>query len=310
MIVPPVLPSVTVASDTALQPLHLRPSGHSMIGLCAWGTLRYEYPHLLPWVGHHLAAGFDHVFVMIDDVTPSWPRNALHDAQLRALSLSRKVTLVSMLTDVSGMSGTSFLGQSDAIRYCNKLGAAHGFAWMGMWDIDEYVFSSASSIQHVLQRVEDAGAAGMLLPRVMMDPPMPTTLPSADGAFETETQTLRWELDIILGKPMWRPAHAQAANAHGLLVERAEDAVMFGPSGVLPTQTEVLADELTIFFTPRYSAGLHTTAHEQSFNATALDGTNPPLALAHYIHRTSAECLWKQTCGCPSTLHARAPPFL
>ena len=290
--------AVAASPGTVLQPAPLGPTSRKKLGLCTWSTLRYESPHLLPWVAHHLAAGFDHVFVINEDISPSWPPNALHDAQLQALRSAENVTLVSMANDVGADEpDKSTLRQQSAIDYCNKLGVELGFAWMSIWDVDEYVTTRSQPLRDVLQGAADAGATGLLTPRVNMDPTAPTALPPADGQFETEAFKLRLGIDVILGKPMWRPTLAQAWNAHGVMVERAQDAVMLGPHGVLVLETEEQEppESRYLHFTPA-STSVRETSSEQTYNQTSLDGGNPPLALAHYIHRSSAECVWKLTC--------------
>lgn len=273
-----------------------------LIGLCTWFTFRFESSHLLPWVAHHIGTGIDHVFLYVDDYSPSWEPDVLYARQMDALNRSGKVTVFSMANDIRVQAMHPLYSQIPALNACSDMGIAQGFAWMGMWDLDEYMFTNSSAqpiqpnqpsaLRQTLQRAQDAGADGVLLPRVNFVPTVATKLPAADGSFEFEGQTGRKALDTILGKPMWRVGRARGVGPHAIGVETATVESNYRPS---PSEFNVLFEDGRRAQLTMGLDGLPQNEQQQDFAPTAPTGGNPPLALAHLITRSEAECEWKLT---------------
>jgi hypothetical protein len=83
------------------------------VGLwCALFTLRYETPHLLPWVAHNLAAGVDTILLYHDDISWSFEPSAADERLLTASAPG--VTLISManVTKANSSDASALLQQA------------------------------------------------------------------------------------------------------------------------------------------------------------------------------------------------------
>ena len=293
------------------------------LSLCTLFTLRYEAAYLMPFVAYHIAAGFDHVYLYHDDVTPSWD-NALLRRLMGVLKMTPQVTVYPITEAMRENAEVDSEAdphpsnvQKVQLRHCSRH-ARRTTQWVGSWDIDEYpVFGAPRvppnvSINSQTQPVAapPLGAArefvralpawvhGVVVPRVAfsshlrsgkawLDRDLPP-LPRSDS-FEFEWLQRRIGLNRQ-PKPLWR---AQGGVASALEVHQ----VLATRPGVIVLPDLTPADEDG--YETKTDGRHYKTFMDQDKAAEKGFGnvTSLPMRLHHYQLRSAAECEWKRTCA-------------
>ena len=292
------------------------------LSLCTLFTLRYVAPYLLPFVAYHMVAGFDHMYLYHDDLTPAWDTPLLRSL-IEMLRMTPSVTLIPVSVarrenseaDPSASADNTNV-QKVQLHHCTRH-AKRNTVWMGSWDVDEFPVFGAPMVPadvHMRSRTQPVaaprpGAArefvraqparvhGVMIPRVAFSartrpgeawldkvlPPLPP-----DGALEVEWLVRRVGLNRQT-KPLWRAAGnvAGAYDVHQLTT--TEPGVIVLPDGTLADETGYDTE-----------LGKHyKTSMDQDKAAAKGVGnrTSVPMRLHHYQLRSLAECTWKRTCA-------------
>ena len=292
------------------------------LSLCTLFTLRYEAAYLLPFVAYHVAAGFDHVYLYHDDLTPAWDTPLLRSL-ISMLRMTPSVTLIPVSVARRENSEADPAANADnsnvqkvQLHHCSRH-AKRNTVWMGSWDVDEFPVFGAPMVPADVRmrsrtqpvaaprlgaarefvRGQPARVQGVMIPRAAFSartrpgeawldkvlPPLPP-----DDELEVEWLVRRIGLNRQT-KPLWRAAGnvAGAYDVHQLTT--TEPGVVVLPDGTLVNETGYDTE-----------LGKHyKTSMDQDKAAAKGVGnrTSLPMRLHHYQLRSLAECAWKRTCA-------------
>ena len=292
------------------------------LSLCTLFTLRYEAPYLLPFVAYHMVAGFDHVYLYHDDLTPAWDTPLLRSL-IEMLRMTPSVTLIPVSVarrenseaDPSASADNTNV-QKVQLHHCTRH-AKRNTVWMGSWDVDEFPVFGAPMVPADVRmrsrtqpvaaprpgaarefvRAQPARVHGVMIPRVAFSartrpgeawldkvlPPLPP-----DGALEVEWLVRRVGLNRQT-KPLWRAAGnvAGAYDVHQLTT--TEPGVIVLPDGTLADET---------WYDTELGKHYKTSMDQDKAAAKGVGNrTSVPMRLHHYQLRSLAECTWKRTCA-------------
>jgi len=279
-------------------------SNKLQLGLCSMFTLRYEAPHLLPWIAHNLHVGVGHIFLFMDDISPAWASDDLQKQLASTLHGDDRITLLSMKHELTSLNLTvedakmqhGFGLQALQIQRCNSLGRER-VEWMGSWDLDEYPVIGHAKFGDEqpktlaeLTRAMPEQAKAITLPRFNIGAKDVPFLPSDNGAFETETFTHRMPNDPSdpKVKTIWKTdaAHLSADVYYAALNLDLD-----------PKDAEAS------FLYPDGSSAPFERAQDGTWKASALPNENderPDIfniaRLYHVVKRSVSECNWKVAC--------------
>ena len=297
-------------------------SARPELSLCTLFALRYEAPYLLPFVAYHMVAGFDHVYLYHDDLTPAWDTPLLRSL-IEMLRMTPSVTLIPVSVARRENSEADPAASADntnvqkvQLHHCTRH-AKRNTVWMGSWDVDEFPVFGAPMVPADVRmrsrtqpvaaprpgaarefvRAQPARVHGVMIPRVAFSartrpgeawldkvlPPLPP-----DGALEVEWLVRRVGLNRQT-KPLWRAAGnvAGAYDVHQLTT--TEPGVIVLPDGTLADET---------WYDTELGKHYKTSMDQDKAAAKGVGNrTSVPMRLHHYQLRSLAECTWKRTCA-------------